>query len=599
MTKTPTRLVDVGKLDSSTIHLVETSEELRAPYLTLSHCWGQNANISQRTTGGNLEIPFDKLPRTFQDAVTVTRRLGFTYLWIDSLCIIQGDEADWEHESAKMASIYANGVLNLAASYSADSNGGLMLERSQFHVTSCCWKGGTRKASSDSPCWTFDPQSEFITLGLRKPLPLISRGWVLQENVLSPRTVHFLPGEIIWECRQLSARESLYYHPAGLGKFKEEGTTSPPTNTVTRNGPKSFLRRDPDDTGGKQVALELRIPKSHQEHQSQLYRQWYKMVTEYSQKDLTRSEDRLPAIWALAQRFQDRTGDEYCSGLWRDDLFTGLLFRRLEPRPSSLHKSQRSFGPSWSWASIECGVKFEDVIRPLSSSSTQLNQPPDASLQKLVIVPTEPASLSMGRTRQAELEISTFARDVVGERDDWNPHPGIRVAEALGISTAYGGGSLHSDDWRRYESLTRRNGRPIPPSPKDSTALDAWARDRTFGQSHQGMSIGTMPVRTDCYFGWGGARFSEEARWRKRVEDAQRSGRDKILVSDGFELDFDTKALAARYNGKTVLCLHIKGASGLMVEHHASSQTYRRIGLYRQVVWCSSDGWEPKTITLG
>lgn len=82
------------------------------PYVTLSHCWGQTDSIhSIQTERHNLRdhkkvIKFLSLPKTFQDAVTLCRELGIKYLWIDSLCIIQNDEADWVTESAKMGSIY-------------------------------------------------------------------------------------------------------------------------------------------------------------------------------------------------------------------------------------------------------------------------------------------------------------------------------------------------------------------------------------------------------------------------------------------------------------------------------------------------------------
>ena len=258
----PTRLVEIGTLDSGTVQLVEANNGLHAPYLTLSHCWGQNPTIYRRTTGGNLEVSLEELPQTFRDAITVTRRLGFTYLWIDSLCIIQGDEDDWEREAANMANVYTHGVLNLAASYSADSHGGLMLKRGRVHVTPCCWTHESTPVSSSNPsgrwmkanqvCWTFDPQSEFVDLGTGNPLPLVSRGWVLQENVLSPRTVHFLPGEIIWECRRLSVRESLYHNPESpIGLIdhepREKATASPKVSPVIRNGFKNFL--DPDSDG--------------------------------------------------------------------------------------------------------------------------------------------------------------------------------------------------------------------------------------------------------------------------------------------------------------------------------------------------------------
>lgn len=79
-----------------------------------------SATIAQRKKA----IPFSQLPRTFQEATSIIRRLGFRYLWIDSLCIIQDDEADWQRESAQMADIYAKAALTVAASASQDSKGG-------------------------------------------------------------------------------------------------------------------------------------------------------------------------------------------------------------------------------------------------------------------------------------------------------------------------------------------------------------------------------------------------------------------------------------------------------------------------------------------
>jgi len=48
------------------------------------------------------QIPYRKLCQNFKDAITVTRHLGFQYIWIDSLCIIQDSFDDWDKESAQM-----------------------------------------------------------------------------------------------------------------------------------------------------------------------------------------------------------------------------------------------------------------------------------------------------------------------------------------------------------------------------------------------------------------------------------------------------------------------------------------------------------------
>ncbi|CCF43940.1 heterokaryon incompatibility protein [Colletotrichum higginsianum] len=85
-------------------------------YVCLSYTWGlQNTCV---TTPDSLQsnlanIPYDQLPQTYKDAVTVALALNFPFLWIDSLCVIQGDEdsVDWKEQSSQMADIYGNAEL--------------------------------------------------------------------------------------------------------------------------------------------------------------------------------------------------------------------------------------------------------------------------------------------------------------------------------------------------------------------------------------------------------------------------------------------------------------------------------------------------------
>jgi hypothetical protein len=67
---------------------------------------------------------------------------------------------------------------------------------------------------------------------------------------------------------------------------------------------------------------------------------------------MTRPSDRLPAISGIAQRFGSGLSDEYVAGIWRNTLPFGLLWR-----PSgTATTSAEDCAPSWSWASVDCGV---------------------------------------------------------------------------------------------------------------------------------------------------------------------------------------------------------------------------------------------------
>jgi hypothetical protein len=85
------------------------------PYVTLSHCWGfipiftlKSTSYHELKSGFQISL----LSKTFQDAIAVTRALGYEFIWIDSLCIIQDSKDDWNLEAPQMQSIYRGAVLN-------------------------------------------------------------------------------------------------------------------------------------------------------------------------------------------------------------------------------------------------------------------------------------------------------------------------------------------------------------------------------------------------------------------------------------------------------------------------------------------------------
>jgi hypothetical protein len=95
----PTRLLDVGTESSPTTKLINSNEgPAGVAYFTLSHCWG--GKVAIKLTSDCLDefqtaIPFPTLPRTFQEAIYITRLLKTRYLWIDAMCIIQDSEKNW------------------------------------------------------------------------------------------------------------------------------------------------------------------------------------------------------------------------------------------------------------------------------------------------------------------------------------------------------------------------------------------------------------------------------------------------------------------------------------------------------------------------
>ena len=104
----PERLVFVGQLESGEDVRLCDCEDLKehSSYVTLSHCWGQTPICGlkkENVLNLRAKIPVSKLPKSFQDAIIITRKLGIEYVWIDSVCIIQDSHDDWFQVSARIA----------------------------------------------------------------------------------------------------------------------------------------------------------------------------------------------------------------------------------------------------------------------------------------------------------------------------------------------------------------------------------------------------------------------------------------------------------------------------------------------------------------
>ncbi|KAI9763455.1 MAG: hypothetical protein M1839_006447 [Geoglossum umbratile] len=93
----PTGLIEIAKECDSWKLRVRCDLDECLPYTALSYCWGSLQHMTIKTTRATIsewtvDLPWSQLPRTIQDAVTVSHELGMQFLWVDALCIVQDDE---------------------------------------------------------------------------------------------------------------------------------------------------------------------------------------------------------------------------------------------------------------------------------------------------------------------------------------------------------------------------------------------------------------------------------------------------------------------------------------------------------------------------
>jgi hypothetical protein len=351
-TRLPKRVLDV----SLSIRLVETLEP-PGTYVALSHCWGKKRIIT--TTTDTLEerktgIPFESLSKTFQDAVAMTRRLGYRYLWIDSMCIIQDDSSDWQQESSKMARIYTDAHVVISASASADGDGGCFSIRGQgLHRRTAHFQGPAFGEAREP--WTVyvrEAPSHSIQSTSRQQdpqLPLFSRAWAYQERLLATRILHFAKDELVWECRSSMTCEcrrldgdigfKVRYHNAQ----EAEGEQS--TESRKHLSVEEMYRR-----ASRKDRKDLLRSFRNKQHEAVEADPWQLIVTNFSKRLLTKQLDRLPALSGLVKATEHSGTGKYVAGLWSKTMIDNIVWQN-----SNAQRTSPFYGyiaPSWSWAAL-------------------------------------------------------------------------------------------------------------------------------------------------------------------------------------------------------------------------------------------------------
>ncbi|KAM0801878.1 heterokaryon incompatibility protein-domain-containing protein [Usnea florida] len=310
-----------------TLRVIETSSQLPdiRYYMTLSYCWGNclfptlRINNEQRLKDG---IPFETLPKAFQDAIYIAEWFQIDYLWIDSLCIVQDSHDDWIRESCKMKDIYRNSVLTVAASRATDPSKGCFTDRNLEFVEpiKVCVSNETKEYMAMIDSHSLEQAIH--------DSPLSKRAWAFQERLLSSRVLHFGNNQMLWECNEMFACETC---PGGFQSEMQEVSSS---------------------------AAKGQLMSGHADF---LYDFWRPIVKSYSKGALTKFSDKCLAISGIAEEAQSLYGGKYIAGLWRENIACQLLWEVLNPDRDRLfpHKRPRTYvAPSWSWLSVDGPIIF-------------------------------------------------------------------------------------------------------------------------------------------------------------------------------------------------------------------------------------------------
>lgn len=338
----PTRLLDCT--DPNYPRLISPNEG-HDKYLALSYVWGEDQ--MHKTTRSNLStyeqgISPSLLPATIRDAIRVTYLLGFRWLWVDSLCILQDSYEDKLHEIGRMHHIYRYAHLTIVAASANKASVGFLHKRSppedEVTLPFICPPNPLASTGFWDIHSVAQPQIGTVHFGpaalscnsYSDDLGLMcKRAWCMQEYLMSPRSLIFTPTTLHLRCL------------AGM-RSVGEGSLGPAYDKPRI--PRTLFLQDPP------------IAKPGSQEWTNVHEVWLEVVSDYSCRTASIESDKLVACAAIAEQFHRVLRSDYLAGLWRSDaLLVHLLWTTDDPHiPSPLHTRPTAYrAPSWSWAAIE------------------------------------------------------------------------------------------------------------------------------------------------------------------------------------------------------------------------------------------------------
>lgn len=327
----------IGRDVSSEIPKDEVSQQ---GFAILSYCWGgpqpiqlTHDSISNLADG----IPISHLPKSLRDAAWFTNELGLKYLWIDALCILQDDVDDKASEISRMELYYSYSTVTICAASAARCSDGFLLSREENTADYSIGPIQLRSIASTGASGAVQALDLVDDFNINRPLePIATRGWTLQEALLSRRILIFSSRQLYFTCTVANAS------CGGIEPvLKPRVMTSYESRVVgvhTLSGLRSYPIRNI----------------------------WHVVVEEYSRRHLGFAADKFPAIAAMASSLISMARERnqevvYRAGLMLDDSDINTYAWRTEflwvvtRMEETYHVPNRA--PSWSWPSVDGSIR--------------------------------------------------------------------------------------------------------------------------------------------------------------------------------------------------------------------------------------------------
>jgi hypothetical protein len=165
--------------------------------------WGGKSNFAllnrKYLLPDDRDSPFahlpQKLPQTIEDAIHLCRLLEERYIWVDSLCIVQDSAEDKKTQMEYMDAIYNSAFVTIVAAFGTGADDGLAgISRSRPKAQKVRLVKGSQYAV---------PLPAYMDVLSDPSIAWNTRGWNLQEKVLSKRMLIFTDCQVYFQCSNI------------------------------------------------------------------------------------------------------------------------------------------------------------------------------------------------------------------------------------------------------------------------------------------------------------------------------------------------------------------------------------------------------------
>jgi hypothetical protein len=187
--------VEISCVDCYTREIVPVRPD--DEYIALSYVWGSRS-VPEPPTGNKLPVD-EKLSLVIRDAMTVVRRLGKRYVWVDQYCIDQGNPELKSRQINHMDQVYERAYATIVAAAGSGA---------EFGIPGVSGRPRTAQMVAETSNITLVGASPSLATDLAQGT-WIERGWTYQETVLSRRLIIFTEHQAHFVCSAMTCCENL------------------------------------------------------------------------------------------------------------------------------------------------------------------------------------------------------------------------------------------------------------------------------------------------------------------------------------------------------------------------------------------------------